>query len=103
MLYVCGMELLIVKRKNIKTSIYQRIFIYILLLVVALCGCSQKLDNPKYKVGDVVYVKPDSAKCLIINDDNMHDNYEVDFGRKKSSVMREFVNEQNIYGLEYSK
>lgn len=88
-----------------KTIIYRRhfAFAYVLLVAVIFCGCSQKLDNPKYKVGDVVYVKPDSAKCIILNDNNMHGNYEVDFGRKGSDVFREFINESDIYGLERSK
>lgn len=72
--------------------------------VLAVCafgglfGCSQKLDNPKYKIDDVVYLKPDSLKVIIIDDDVICGEYEIDYRDK--GMFRQFCNEKDIYGKE---
>lgn len=88
-----------------KTSITYKIGIsfYAMLVAVIFCGCSQKLDNPKYKVGDIVYIKPDSTKAIIIDDDVMGGEYEIQYSVVEDKWTRQYCKENEIYGTEGSK
>lgn len=70
----------------------------VITIVLILFSCTQKLDKPKYKIGDVVYLKPDSTKALIINDDVFLGEYEIEYSINK--WVRHYCQESDIYGVE---
>lgn len=44
-------------------------FIKILILIVILSACGERIHLPKakFKVGEVVYLKPDSTKVVVVS------------------------------------
>lgn len=72
----------------------KKILIFIFLSI--LFSCTQKLDNPKYNVGDVVYMKPDSVKAVIISDNVYCGEYEIAYNF--TDLTRHYCEEKNIYG-----
>lgn len=85
-----------------KTSITYKLGIsfYAIIITVIFYGCSQKLDNPKYKVGDIVYMKPDSTKAIIIDDDVIGGKYEIQYSAVENIWIRQYCKEYEIYGME---
>lgn len=88
------------KKQFLITKISKHLFYAMLAVCVfgGLFGCSKRLDNPKYKIGDIVFLKPDSVKAIIIDDDVILGEYEIDYTDK--GIFREFTSEKNIYGKE---
>ena len=88
-------------KNKLSKQMNQGHWLYIMLAAVIFCGCSQKLDEPKYKIGDVVYMKPDSVKVLIIDDDVAMGEYEIEYSG--TNWVRHYCDESDIYGAELSK
>ena len=82
--------------KNLK--FINKIAITLITMLLVFCGCSQKLDNPKYKIGDIVYLKPDSTKVIIISDDVIGGEYEIAYD--VNDLFRNYCDEEDIYGAE---
>jgi hypothetical protein len=91
------------KKTKLKFTDKALAFAKVMLVAVIFCGCSQKLDSPKYKVGDIVYMKPDSTKAIIIDDDVMGGEYEIQYSVVEDKWTRQYCNENEIYGTECSK
>lgn len=79
------------------------------LLVVAVlltaCSCADSSDKShqyKYKVGDVVYIKPDSSTAVIVDRATVsgEDRYEIKFYDVENESSTEYLHEYEIYGLK---
>jgi hypothetical protein len=74
-------------------------------LLVAACSCAEREDSShpfKYKVGDVIYIKPDSTTAVVVSRDNFSDGdrYEVKFYDVESESSTEYIKEFEIYGIK---
>ena len=86
--------------------------IALLVLIASMCSCTSKsghlesyIPNSnsftmtyKYKIGDVVYLKPDSTKGLITKINTT--SYTVHKGSKQSVWVNTICGEEAIYGKE---
>ena len=79
--------------KKISIFVISEIIIFLIAVNIASCDHS---GSKKYKPGDVVYMKPDSTKATILDNNVIAGEYEISYGR--SGFFREFCNESDIYG-----
>lgn len=72
----------------------------LLIALVLLASCSepkQQLPPPKYKLGDIVYTKPDSTKSVVTFIYSEYPWYIVDYTNKQGKREHATVEEFEIY------
>ena len=90
------------KSNGIKRCVMLPCVAFVFVLIGGLFGCTRDTSNAKYKVGDIVYLKPDSTKA-VIEELNWRDwmyLYDVKISRNNNtwySKSEENVSEEMIY------
>lgn len=71
-----------------------------LIFCAILFGCGGSDKSLKYKVGDVVYLKPDSTVGAIVEVEAAGDDYKITLGYNEGFFANNivYVNEEVIYG-----
>lgn len=68
-----------------------------------LIGCFDVVDdtrkfNLKYKIGDIVYLKPDSTQAFVSDTSKYYNFYRIGYIDKLGKIEYTNIDEFNIYG-----
>lgn len=55
------------------------IYIIVFSLLLLSCGNNTQPVKPRFKVGDIVYLKPDSLKCVIVHYYELDKKYDIQY------------------------
>ena len=77
------------------------VFISVITLTLYGCDCEKpkKPIEPKYKQGDVVWLKPDSTRAVVVQWYSGQEQYEVHYYDRQHEARTIFVPEYGIYSI----
>lgn len=75
--------------------------VFVSIVTLALYGCEerQKPIQPKYKQGDVVWLKPDSTRAVVVQWFSGQEQYEVHYYDRQHEARAIFVPQYGIYSI----
>ncbi len=74
--------------------------IFVLSMIVFACDMKEpKRTPPKYKQGDVVWLKPDSTRAVVVQWLNSNEHYEVHYYDKEHKAQSMNVEQFGIYSI----
>jgi len=85
---------------NLKYAGVCALMFLVVILMVVFSGCEGEEKFLNYKKGDIVYLKPDSTKGVIIELRPTNHDYRIDIGKSERGLFRETIilsDEELIY------
>ncbi len=74
--------------------------IFVLSIIAYACNVKEpKRTPPKYKQGDVVWLKPDSTRAVVVQWYSGQEQYEVHYYDRQHEARTIFVPEYGIYSI----
>jgi hypothetical protein len=82
-------------------SMFGIAFISTITLLLYGCECEnpKKPIEPKYKQGDVVWLKPDSTRAVVVQWYSGQEQYEVHYYDKQHEARSMYVEQFGIYSI----
>lgn len=80
-------------------SMFSIVFISIVTIMLYGCGENRKPIQPKYKQGDVVFLKPDSTRAVVVQWYSGQEQYDVHYYDRQHEARSIYVPEFGIYSI----